>query len=192
MATTENGLLGFLAVVAIGIGGMVGGGIFAVLGLAVQLVHGGTPVAFLLAGIVALLTADSATGLSVTLPSQGGTVEFLNQGFGVGVVTGALNILLWISYVIAKDCELPEILARTVHQTSPATGDAPHSAVLSHLGVLNVLSSFPPATPHRPAAPSAPSHHPSPRVRLTPLGSKTPLRTPPRRSRDANLAAGGR
>ena len=36
-------------VVAIGVGGMVGGGIFAVLGLAVQMAHGGTPVAFALA-----------------------------------------------------------------------------------------------------------------------------------------------
>jgi len=100
MAGSTEGSMGFLAVVAIGIGGMVGGGIFAVLGLAVQLAHGGTPVAFLLAGIVALLTAYSYTRLSVTFPSQGGTVEFLNQGFGVGVPTGALNILLWISYVV--------------------------------------------------------------------------------------------
>jgi amino acid transporter len=92
--------LGLLAVVAIGVGGMVGGGIFAVLGLAVQLAGGGTPVAFLLAGLVALITAYSYARLSVTFPSQGGTVEFLNQGFGVGLVTGALNVLLWISYVV--------------------------------------------------------------------------------------------
>ena len=36
---------------------------------------------------------------------------------------------------------LGSCLARTIHQTSPATGDAPRSVVLSHLGVLNVLSS---------------------------------------------------
>ena len=100
MADRSSGSMGFFAVVAIGIGGMVGGGIFAVLGLAVQLAHGGTPLAFLLAGIVALLTAYSYARLSVTFPSQGGTVEFLNQGFGVGLATGALNVLLWISYVV--------------------------------------------------------------------------------------------
>ena len=38
--------LGYWSVVALGVGGMVGGGIFAVLGLAVELSHGGTPVAF--------------------------------------------------------------------------------------------------------------------------------------------------
>ena len=37
MNKASEGKLGFWAVVAIGVGGMVGGGIFAVLGLAVQL-----------------------------------------------------------------------------------------------------------------------------------------------------------
>ncbi|MBK5254275.1 MAG: APC family permease [Peptostreptococcaceae bacterium] len=92
--------IGYWSVVAIGVGGMVGGGIFAVLGLAVQLAKGGTPVAFAIAGVVALVTAYSYAKLSVAFPSQGGTVEFLNQAFGVGLITGGLNILLWVSYVI--------------------------------------------------------------------------------------------
>jgi len=50
----EGGKLGFWSVFSIGVGGMVGGGIFAVLGLAAQLAHGSTPIAFFIAGIVAL------------------------------------------------------------------------------------------------------------------------------------------
>ena len=92
--------LGFRSIVAIGIGGMVGGGIFAVLGLAVLLAGGGTPIAFVLAGIVALLTAYSYSKLSVKFPSKGGTVEFLNQAFGSGILTGSLNVLLWLSYIV--------------------------------------------------------------------------------------------
>jgi amino acid transporter len=92
--------LGYWSVVAIGIGGMVGGGIFAVLGLAVQLARGGTPIAFALAGMVALITSYSYARLSITYPSQGGTVEFLNQAFGPGVITGGLNVLLWLSYIV--------------------------------------------------------------------------------------------
>jgi amino acid transporter len=92
--------MGYWAVVAVGVGGMVGGGIFAVLGLAVQLARGGTPVAFGLAGLVALTTSYSYARLSVTYPSQGGTVEFLNQAFGPGLLTGGLNILLWLSYIV--------------------------------------------------------------------------------------------
>jgi amino acid transporter len=92
--------LGYWSVVALGIGGMVGGGIFAVLGLAVQLARGGTPAAFALAGAVALITSYSYARLSITYPSQGGTVEFLNQAFGPGLITGGLNILLWLSYIV--------------------------------------------------------------------------------------------
>jgi amino acid transporter len=91
--------LGYWSAVSIGIGGMVGGGIFAVLGLAVQLAHGGTPIAFAIAGLIALVTAYSYARLSVAYPTRGGTVEFLNQAFGEGIFTGGLNILLWVSYI---------------------------------------------------------------------------------------------
>ncbi len=99
---SESGIkkVGYWEVTAIGIGGMVGGGIFAVLGLSVELTRGGAPMAFLLAGIVALVTSYSYARLSVTYPSQGGTVAFLDQAFGPGLLTGSANILLWISYII--------------------------------------------------------------------------------------------
>ncbi len=97
---TKKGPLGLLSVISIGIGGMVGGGIFAVLGLAVQLSGGGTYIAFALAGIVALITSYSYAKLSVAYPSQGGTVEFLDQAFGPGLITGGLNVLLFLSYIV--------------------------------------------------------------------------------------------
>ncbi|MGA9420792.1 MAG: APC family permease [Rhodanobacteraceae bacterium] len=100
MSRSGDGKIGMWPTVAIGIGGMVGGGIFAVLGLAVQLAHGGTPVAFALAGIVAWLTAYSYAKLSVTYPSRGGTVAFLDREFGAGMLAGSLNVLLWLSYVV--------------------------------------------------------------------------------------------
>ena len=92
--------MGFWSAASIGVGGMVGGGIFAVLGLAVTIARGGVPVAFLLSGIVALLTAYSYSKLSTAFPSQGGTVEFLNQAFGEGLLAGTLNVLLWLSYIV--------------------------------------------------------------------------------------------
>ena len=92
--------VGYWEATTIGIGGMVGGGIFAVLGLSVDLAHGGAPLAFLIAGVVALVTAYSYTRLSVTFPSQGGTVVFLDRAFGPGLFTGSANILLWISYMV--------------------------------------------------------------------------------------------
>ena len=66
--------MGYWSVVAIGVGGMVGGGIFAVLGLSVQLTRGAAPIAFLIAGLVALVTSYSYTHLSVTYPNEGGKI----------------------------------------------------------------------------------------------------------------------
>ena len=86
--------------VAIGIGGMVGAGIFAVPGLAVQLAHGGTPVSCGLAGVVALPTTYSYAKLRGAYPSRGGTVTFLNKVFVTGDLTGMLNALLWLSYIV--------------------------------------------------------------------------------------------
>jgi amino acid transporter len=99
-ATGERPSIGYWAVVAIGVGGMVGGGIFAVLGYATELGEGGTPLSFGLAGLVALVTSYSYARLSVTYPSRGGTVEFLNRAFGTGLATGGLNLLLLLSYII--------------------------------------------------------------------------------------------
>ena len=92
--------IGFLGATSIGIGGMVGGGIFAVLGLAVVKARGGTVIAFAIAGAVALVTAYAYARLSVALPSPGGTVTFLNHAYGKGLLTGSLNVLLWLSYII--------------------------------------------------------------------------------------------
>jgi amino acid transporter len=56
--------------------------------------------AFLIAGLVALMTSYSYARLSVAYPSQGGTVAFLDRAFGPGLFTGSANILLWISYIV--------------------------------------------------------------------------------------------
>jgi amino acid transporter len=86
--------------ISIGIGGMVGGGIFAVLGDAVSLAHGATPIAFLIAGIVALLTAYSYAKLSVTYQSRGGSVVFIDNAFGHNLLSGSVNLMLWLSYIV--------------------------------------------------------------------------------------------
>jgi len=92
--------VGLLGATSIGIGGMVGGGIFAVLGVASEQAGGGTPIAFLVAGLVAALTAFSYSRLSVKYQNAGGTVTFIDKVFGVGELTGSLNIVLWAGYIV--------------------------------------------------------------------------------------------
>ncbi len=91
--------LGLAALVSIGIGGMVGGGIFSVLGLTVQVAGAGAYLSFVVAGTVAALTGVSYARLSVALRSRGGTTTFLDRAFGRRIA-GPLNLLLWLSYFV--------------------------------------------------------------------------------------------
>jgi len=99
-AANDEDKIGLLGAVAIGVGGMVGGGIFAVLGLAAVMAGGATPVSFLVAGFVALLTAYSYAKLSVAYPNDGGTIIFIDKAFGVDWFTGSTNMLLWLGYIV--------------------------------------------------------------------------------------------
>lgn len=85
---------------SIGVGGMVGGGIFSIIGLMAVLAGGALGPAFIISGIVALLTCYSYVKLSIYMPADGGTVSFINAAFGKTYIAGSLNILLFISYII--------------------------------------------------------------------------------------------
>jgi len=92
--------IGFLEAFSIGVGGMVGGGIFAVLGLTISLAKGAAPIAFAVAGLIALVTIYSYVKLSLRYPSEGGTIAFINEAFGKRLFSAMVNNLLLISYVI--------------------------------------------------------------------------------------------
>ena len=121
--------------ISIGIGGMVGGGIFAVLGLAVALGKGGTPISFLIAGIIALITSYSYVKLSLTFPDRGGTVKFINQGFGIGVFSGGINNLLWVSYII-----MLSLYASAFGSYAPNLSEITNSKVIdSHIYLSSII-----------------------------------------------------
>lgn len=100
MEESNKRTIGLLGAISIGVGGMVGGGIFAVLGEAVSLAHGATILAFLFAGIVALFTSYSYVKLSVKFQTKGGTVSFIDNAFGHNTLSGAVNFMLWLSYIV--------------------------------------------------------------------------------------------
>jgi amino acid transporter len=97
----KRGQIGLLAAMSIGIGGMVGAGIFSILGVVAQ--SSGTALwfSFVIGGVVALMSTYSYAKLGARYPSAGGPVEFLVQGFGDGVMSGGINIYMWIGYIIA-------------------------------------------------------------------------------------------
>lgn len=87
--------------VAIGVGGMIGAGVFSMMGVAGGIAGGATFLAFALAGLVALLCAYSFGRLGARYPSAGGPVEYLFKAFGDTMLAGGLNITLWLGYVLA-------------------------------------------------------------------------------------------
>ncbi len=98
---TKSESIGLYSATSIGIGAMVGAGIFSIFGTAVQISGNAVYVSFIIAGMIALLNTYSFAKMGVRYPSAGGPVEFLLKGLGDGVLTGGLNLLLWISYVFA-------------------------------------------------------------------------------------------
>ena len=73
--------------VFLGVGSMVGAGIFALLGEAGAVAGAAVWLSFLIAGTVATLQGYAVAKLGARYPSSGGIVTFLIQGFGEGHVT---------------------------------------------------------------------------------------------------------
>jgi amino acid transporter len=95
------GHIGLVAAVSIGIGGMVGAGIFSILGVVAHAAGNAMWLAFAIGGVVALLSTYSYAKLGATFPSAGGATHFLVKSFGDGVLAGGLNLFMWAGYIIS-------------------------------------------------------------------------------------------
>ncbi len=86
---------------ALGIGGMMGAGLYSLLGLASA--HAGThvPLAFLIGAIAASFSVYSYAKLGAAFPSSGGGATFTVMSFGPGIISGGINLFQYIAYLIA-------------------------------------------------------------------------------------------
>ncbi|MGH3018951.1 MAG: APC family permease [Gaiellaceae bacterium] len=82
----------------LGIGAMVGAGIFALLGEAGTVAGSAVWLSFLIAGVVSALLGYTVVKLGVRYPSSGGIIAYLMQGFGNGRLVG---IASWLGYAAA-------------------------------------------------------------------------------------------
>ena len=73
----------------LGVGAMVGAGIFALLGEAGAVAGAAAWISFLLAGIVSVLIGYNVVKLGVRYPSSGGLFQYLLEGFGNGRLLGS-------------------------------------------------------------------------------------------------------
>lgn len=94
--------MSFWSVSALGVGAIVGAGIFALLGEAAQRAGRDTWFAFLLGGATVMLCGYSYARLSRRYPSSGGIDEFYARAFGPGVITGTLSTLYFLTIMISS------------------------------------------------------------------------------------------
>ncbi|BAK73042.1 MAG: APC family permease [Arcobacter sp.] len=104
--------LGIPELIAIALGGMVGGGIFTILGISVSMIGAYTPFAIILGGIVAALAAYSYIKLGVYYQDEGATYSFFKRTFpnsafaasliGWWVIFGYISTLSLYAYTFSS------------------------------------------------------------------------------------------
>lgn len=91
--------LGLKELTAIGIGGMVGGGIFSVLGVAIEISGNAAFLAFFLGGLIAGATGYSYAKLSSRYRSDGGSFTYLEMAFENRHIGGIGGWVLFSGYI---------------------------------------------------------------------------------------------
>ncbi|MEG3766640.1 APC family permease [Alteromonas sp. 14N.309.X.WAT.G.H12] len=97
----EKKAFGLWSAVFLGIGSMVGAGIFIVIGEAGVIAGNLVTFSFAIAAIIALFCGYSLSKLAVRYPSRGGIVEYLTHGYGEGIFSGALGVLFYFAQLVS-------------------------------------------------------------------------------------------
>lgn len=84
----------------LGIGSMVGAGIFALFGQAGAIAGSAVWLSFLIGGTIAMLQGYSFAKLGEAYPSSGGIVDWIIRGYGRGLFTGGIVMLGYFSFII--------------------------------------------------------------------------------------------
>ena len=95
----NDGKMGFNATWSMAVGGMVGGGIFSVLGVVIALAGAWAWVSLALAGLIALATGHSYIQLAAKFGEGGGAFTFLREQ-KLKQAAGSLSWVLVIGYVL--------------------------------------------------------------------------------------------
>ncbi len=93
--------IGLWSAIFLGMGSMIGAGIFALMGQAGAIAGNQVYLSFIFGGIIALLSGYSFAKLAQRYPSRGGLIEYLTQTYGEGFFSGAISILFYLSAIIA-------------------------------------------------------------------------------------------
>ena len=96
-----KGGIGLVPATALGVGGMMGAGLYTLVGQATTTAGRWLPLAFLVGACAAVLSVYSYSKLGAKYPSRGGAAQFLIVGFGNTTTAGGLNVFQYVAYLIA-------------------------------------------------------------------------------------------
>ncbi|MBU3618733.1 APC family permease [Polynucleobacter sp. JS-Fieb-80-E5] len=99
--TQSSKNVGLYSAIAMSLSGMMGSGLFTVLGYANLTAKSHIPIAFLLAGIAVFFTVYSCAKLSATFPVAGGPAGYIVSTYGNGFIAGWMNIFLYLGFLIS-------------------------------------------------------------------------------------------
>ena len=104
--------LGLIELIAIALGGMIGGGIFTILGISVSLIGVFTPLAIMMGGVIASFAAYSYVKLALYYKDEGATYSFFKKTFpnskfaaslvGWWVVFGYISTIALYAYTFSS------------------------------------------------------------------------------------------
>lgn len=124
--------------VGLGLGVMVGAGIFALLGQIAELSGTLFPFVFLVGAIISGFSAYSYIKLSNAFPSAGGIAMYLKKAYGEGTVTAGAALLMAFSMIINES-----LVARTFGSYTLQLFDVEdNSFLVPLLGVLLIVVAF--------------------------------------------------
>lgn len=89
------------SVSALGIGSMVGAGIFALLGQAALMAGSDVYLSFAIGGAIALLSGYSYSRLAARFPSSGGIMDYFDRAFPSKVMAGGLSVLYLVTQIVS-------------------------------------------------------------------------------------------
>ena len=92
--------LSLWSVIALGIGSMVGAGIFALMGQATLMAGKNVYWSFILGGVAALLSGYTYAKLGSRYPGSGGIMDYFNEAFSHKTLSGALTLIYLGTLVI--------------------------------------------------------------------------------------------
>jgi len=133
--------MGFLSVAAIGVGSMVGAGIFALLGQAASVAGTGVYASFLIAGVIAFLSGLSYARLAVKHPVNGGIVEYLFQAFPSRFAARCLSLIYLLTLVVTVSI-VAKAFGKYAARLFLGDGAGPHAANLFAAGVIILLAAL--------------------------------------------------